>query len=188
MKTTSYFDLKNRIADAVVMADSLGLDFVKYILMMAELEMRYAVKKLAFQLDEAVQELPPSEHRFIPPLPSDPMVNVIGGWRWNAKSDHLSVDAAVAALLNIAASIQDTTASLAKLISLVHPEDRQRLNGAVRRAMMEGDVLCVAFRTTEPSGKFRWLLAVGRAAFDQNIDLVGLSGTIINLTEEDRTG
>lgn len=136
--------------------------------------------------DEAVRELPPSEHRFIPSLAHDPAANAVGGWQWDAKHDLLSIDPAVALLVHVPTVIHDATASLAKLISIVHAQDRQRLNGAVRRAVMEGEVLCVAFRIIQPSGKLRWILAIGRAAFDDKIDLLSLSGTIINLTEEGR--
>lgn len=186
MKTTPYFDLKNQIADAINTADSLRLEFIKYILMMAELETRHVLEKLAPQQDEAVRELPPSEHRFIPSLAHDPAANAVGGWQWDAKHDLLSIDPAVALLVHVPTVIHDATASLAKLISIVHAQDRQRLNGAVRRAVMEGEVLCVAFRIIQPSGKLRWILAIGRAAFDDKIDLLSLSGTIINLTEEGR--
>lgn len=188
LKTTSYFDLQNQIADAISTADSLRLDFVKYILMMAELETRHIVRKLAFLQDEAVRELPPCEHKFIPPLPEDPAVNIVGRWRWDAKSDRLSIDPALALLVQIPTDTDNATASLAKFMSIVHAQDRQRLNGAVRRTLMEGGVLCVAFRIIEPSGQLRWILAVGRAAFDERIDLMNLSGTIIDLTDDNRTG
>lgn len=188
LKTTPYFELKNQIADAINTADSLQLEFIKYILMMAELETRHVLERLGSQLDETVQELPSSEHRFIPPLPHDPAENAVGGWRWDAKHDRLSIDPAVALLVHVPIDIHDATASLAKLMSIVHAQDRQRLNGAVRRTVMEGEVLCVAFRIVEPSGKFRWILAIGRAAFDEKVDVLSVSGTIINLTEDGRTG
>lgn len=155
--------------------------------MMAELEIQKLLEKTApdqSEYSDAVQELPPSEHKFIAPLPTDLAPNIVGSWRWDAKRNLFSVDPAIALLLQIQTNIEDATAALAKLIAIVHPEDRQRLHGAVRRAIMDGQVLCMTFRIIEPRGAPRLILALGRAAFDDRVEVASFSGMIIDLTEE----
>jgi len=57
--------------------------------------------------------------------------------------------------------------SYAEVLDRVHPEDRERRQAAVDHAVASGEDLEVEYRIITKSGRARWILARGRAEYDE---------------------
>ena len=64
---------------------------------------------------------------------------------------------------------------------LVHPEDRERRQQAIDRAIATGEDMDVEYRTLRPDGQIGWVLARGRAAFEDG-RAVRLAGISLDIT------
>jgi PAS domain S-box-containing protein len=64
---------------------------------------------------------------------------------------------------------------------LVHPEDRERRRQAIDRAIATGEDMDIEYRTLRPDGQVGWVLARGRAAFE-NGRAVRLAGISLDIT------
>lgn len=69
------------------------------------------------------------------------------------------------------------------LIAGVHPDDRQRLNHALDRAVADGADLEIEYRTLTPQDETRWLLMRGRAAYDELGAAMKMAGLSLDITE-----
>ena len=65
---------------------------------------------------------------------------------------------------------------------LVHPEDRARRQLAIDRAISAGEDMDVEYRILRPDGQIGWVLARGRAAFEDG-RAVRLAGISLDITE-----
>jgi len=63
------------------------------------------------------------------------------------------------------------------LLALVHPDDRQKRQDAVNRAIAEHSEMEVEYRTHRPDGSIGWVLARGRAVYEdgQAVRMAGIS-------------
>jgi PAS domain S-box-containing protein len=68
------------------------------------------------------------------------------------------------------------------VVALVHPDDRARRQAAIDRAISQGDELDVEYRTLRPDGQIGWVLARGRATFEDG-RAVRLTGISLDITE-----
>lgn len=69
---------------------------------------------------------------------------------------------------------------------LLHPEDRDPAEGAVRRAIESREELDTEFRIVRPDGEVRWLAAKGRVFYDEHGAPVRLVGLNQDVTERKR--
>jgi PAS domain S-box-containing protein len=65
---------------------------------------------------------------------------------------------------------------------LVHPEDRARRQVAIDRAISSGEDMDIEYRIVRPDGQIGWVLARGRAAFEDG-RAVRLAGISLDITE-----
>ncbi len=72
-------------------------------------------------------------------------------------------------------------------MELVHPDDRQRVMSAVRRALSSGSDYQVEFRFRHASGEWRWMEGRGRAVYDVAGTPVRLYGIGIDVTDRRRS-
>ncbi len=66
--------------------------------------------------------------------------------------------------------------------SLIHPEDRERVMGAYRQALT-GHLQGIDLRIVRPDGEIRWLQYRGIGTVDEEGQLIGLKGVVIDITE-----
>lgn len=105
----------------------------------------------------------------------------MGAWRWDAATNSTSWDSNERKLLGVG----DThPASLASLIELIVPEDRQKFTEAVDRCAKTGEIYKLEFRILRPDGHMRWLADHGEPEMDASGQLVGFRGVIRDITEE----
>jgi two-component system CheB/CheR fusion protein len=67
--------------------------------------------------------------------------------------------------------------------ALVHPDDRGRVDAAIRGAMEGGGDYGVEFRNVWPDGSLHWIAAKGRVVFDPEKRAVRMLGTASEITE-----
>lgn len=71
-------------------------------------------------------------------------------------------------------------------LGLVHPEDRERVRGAVQDAIRTGDETAAEYRIVLPDGAVRWIAARGRRQSGQAGESDRLMGVSIDVTEAKR--
>jgi two-component sensor histidine kinase len=72
--------------------------------------------------------------------------------------------------------------SIADLVAIVHPDDRQKRQDAVDRAIADGTEMEVEYRTLRPDGTVGWVLARGRAAYEGGRAVL-MAGISLDITE-----
>ena len=68
----------------------------------------------------------------------------------------------------------------------IHPDDRDRLNAEVQRAVIEKRGYSAAYRIVLPDGTIKYLETIGRPAFSASGELVEIVTTQIDVTERKR--
>ena len=76
----------------------------------------------------------------------------------------------------------DPFESVEDVAALVHPDDRAPRQAAIDRALTLGEDLDVEYRTVRPDGQIGWVLARGRATFEDG-QAVRLAGISLDITE-----
>ena len=67
--------------------------------------------------------------------------------------------------------------------SLIHPEDAERVQAAIQRALDSGEDYEIEFRVVRPDGKVRWLTTTGRALYDSQGRALRMLGATLDVTE-----
>ncbi|MFP5286120.1 MAG: ATP-binding protein, partial [Thermoanaerobaculia bacterium] len=70
---------------------------------------------------------------------------------------------------------------------LIHPDDAERVNDLVRRAIEERSEYEVEFRAVRPDGEVRWVYTHGRVLYDDAGLPVRMLGATFDITERKRT-
>lgn len=68
------------------------------------------------------------------------------------------------------------------IFTLVHPDDRARINAELARSARDGDDFDVEFRVITPEGKIRWIMGRGSAIYDEHGRAVRMVGVNMNVT------
>jgi PAS domain S-box-containing protein len=72
------------------------------------------------------------------------------------------------------------------VLQRIHPDDRDRLNAEVERALLEKTRYSTAYRIVLPDGMVKHLESIGQPAFSTNRELVEVVATQIDVTERKR--
>ncbi|HVL67406.1 MAG TPA: MASE1 domain-containing protein [Vicinamibacterales bacterium] len=101
----------------------------------------------------------------------------IGFWSWNVDENTCLMDATCAAFFGLPA---DTSLGADRLMALVHPDDRARVDAASRHAVATADRYEVEFRVCRPDAPVRWLAGLGNAVRDSGgrVRLAGVNWDI----------
>jgi PAS domain S-box-containing protein len=110
-----------------------------------------------------------------------------GHWDWDIGSDRLFLSPRMKALAGLSRDIVITTRTewLAKI--LVHPDDISRFHSALKEHIdgRTPHYEC-EYRTHQPDGQWRWLLARGRCLRQETGEPYRVVGSIIDITAEKR--
>ncbi|WP_333609066.1 PAS domain-containing protein [Arsukibacterium sp.] len=68
--------------------------------------------------------------------------------------------------------------------SVIHPDDRERLDLAVGQAINDNQNWLLQYRIIHKSGAIRWVEERGRAEYTESGDVIYLDGFILDITEE----
>ncbi|HEX7759450.1 MAG TPA: HWE histidine kinase domain-containing protein [Caulobacteraceae bacterium] len=103
----------------------------------------------------------------------------LGSWEFDIAAGRFSSAAHSRAIFGLGPDDPfDTTEDV---VALVHPDDRALRQAAVDRAIATGEDLEVEYRIVKPSGEIGWIMARGRAAFE-NGRAVRLAGISLDIT------
>jgi two-component system CheB/CheR fusion protein len=80
----------------------------------------------------------------------------------------------------------ETEPSEVKFLSLLHPDDVQKLTEARERAILEHTQFTEEVRIVRPDGKIVWLLVRGQASYGESNEPLLVSGVYIDITERKR--
>gem|GEM_PF-5709454 len=67
--------------------------------------------------------------------------------------------------------------------SIIHPDDRQRVQYSIKQAMNEGQGFMIRYRITRADGSERWVMEQGSATRYEDEDTLHLQGYISDITE-----
>jgi PAS domain S-box-containing protein len=105
----------------------------------------------------------------------------MGTWEWDIRSGEISWSESVAPLHGLAPGAFDGTFESFK--ELIHPDDRDLIDGAIARALAERTDYGVEFRVIWPDKSVHWIEGKGRAFYDGAGEAVRLIGLAIDITE-----
>ncbi|HET9444195.1 MAG TPA: SpoIIE family protein phosphatase, partial [Acidimicrobiales bacterium] len=105
----------------------------------------------------------------------------MGTWVWDRPSGRVTRDPNLHAMYGL--DVSDTSGgSYDEWLSLVHPEDRDRVVADVERAMAEGGTYQLEHRIVRPDGTVRWLERRGETYRDESGAVAGSRGLVIDIT------
>jgi len=104
-------------------------------------------------------------------------------YEWDAATDIVARSAESAPILGIPETEQLTGE---QLLNRVHPDDRERLEGAVVALSPEKPYLQISYRMLRPDGSEVWLERTSRAHFDEEGRIVRLVGMVADISERKR--
>lgn len=108
----------------------------------------------------------------------------LGAWDWNLRSGEIEWSARCRELFGITG---DGPLRYEDFRGALHPDDRDRVDAAVRATLEEGDAFDVEYRAVWPDGSVRWIAAKGRAfPADDGGEPAFMRGIALDITERKR--
>ncbi|MDF0555703.1 PAS domain S-box protein [Kamptonema sp. UHCC 0994] len=129
------------------------------------------------QLEVALKE---SEERLQVALKASRM----GTWNWNLQTGKITWSDNLEALFGLEPGEFD--GSFEMFVARLHPNDRDRVQSAVERAIATGENYDIEFRIVYPNGNIRWAMTQGKVLYDQNGQPMRMTGIDLDITERKR--
>jgi len=108
----------------------------------------------------------------------------LGTWDWNLVSGSLVWSERCFEIFGIPAG---TEMSYERFLQALHPEDRERVDQAVKRTLSDGRDYSVEMRSVWRDGSIHWIASRGRAYFDQSGRPLRMSGAALDVTRLKQT-
>ncbi len=105
----------------------------------------------------------------------------MGSWDWDLVTGECVWDEGQYRICGLPPSASAVTHE--RLDTLLHPDDRETWQLALRTTAAEGTSCTVEFRVIRPSGELRWCIATAAATLDGQGKAVHISGVTIDITE-----
>ncbi|GAW40439.1 Blue-light-activated histidine kinase [Brevundimonas sp. SH203] len=105
----------------------------------------------------------------------------VGAWDWDIAADSVAADARFARMYGVDPAVALHGAPLAVFRANVHPDDGDRLDEDIQRALAEEGVFISEYRLVV-EGQVRWVLARGQVEYDRAGVAVRLSGVAVDIT------
>jgi PAS domain S-box-containing protein len=104
----------------------------------------------------------------------------LGTWEWNPKTGKLAGSPLSFALFGLPA---DTEFNFGMFLSMIHPDDRARVDEAMKRTLADQSEYNVEYRMIWPDGSNRWIAAKGRAYQNDAGENLRVGGILFDVTE-----
>ena len=104
----------------------------------------------------------------------------LGTWDWDLVSGRLEWSPRCREIFGIPPG---TPINYDRFLQAVHPDDRARIDSAVKSTLAGDEHYDVEMRTVRPDGAVCWVNARGRAYFDNTGRPIRMSGTTLDITE-----
>jgi PAS domain S-box-containing protein len=108
----------------------------------------------------------------------------LGTWDWNLVSGSLVWSRRCLETFGIPAGTEMT---YERFLQVVHPEDREQVDRAVKQSLSERQDYSVDMRTIWPDGSVHWVASRGRSYFDDSGRPVRISGAVLDITRLKQT-
>ena len=105
----------------------------------------------------------------------------IGHWEWRVDGDVLRLSPEMAIILGVEADRLPTRMN--ELRDFVHPDDLGSAKGGAVRALEENVSYEDEYRIVRPGGKVRYIHELGKPLLDAECRLIGMRGTLHDITE-----
>jgi PAS domain S-box-containing protein len=105
----------------------------------------------------------------------------MGVWYWSSTDNTLTWDDTLRRMYGLAP--HDRVTGYEDFISRVHPDDRDRVETTVRRALADGGRLDYEFRIVLPDGRTRWIADMGSVITGKDGKPAGMTGTCQDVTD-----
>ena len=105
----------------------------------------------------------------------------MGVWFWSATDNRLTWDDSLRRMYGVGPD--ERIVGYDDFISRVHPDDREFVEGTVRRALADGGRLDYEFRILLPDGRVRWIADQGRVVPGENGEPTGMTGACTDVTD-----
>ena len=106
----------------------------------------------------------------------------LGSWEWDVQRDVVTWSDEMYRVYGL--EPQSTEVDFARFLAAVHPEDRDRVDAAVRSAFATASHFTFEHRIIRPDGEERVLQARGRAIADDSGTVIRMAGTGHDITEQ----
>lgn len=105
----------------------------------------------------------------------------MGTWVWDRRTGRVTRDRNLQLLYGL--DSEPTDGSFDEWVGLVHPDDRERVVGEVERAVSEDGTYELEHRVVRPDGEVRWLARRGAVYHDDDGEVAGTRGLVVDITE-----
>ena len=105
----------------------------------------------------------------------------MGSWDWDIASNKITWFNNLEVIFGLSPGSFD--GSYQSFITRVHPQDRERVERAVLRAIEEAAEYNIEFRIVQPNGTIRWTANQGQVYYDQTGKPVGMAGICIDISD-----
>jgi PAS domain S-box-containing protein len=175
-----YLDALERVPRLSKESVDAGMAFLVKLANMVSL-LSYSNIKLARSLTERealTDSLRQSQERLSLALAAARM----GVWEWDVQTDTVFWSPECYDIMGLGPV--DVTPET--FLNLIHPDDKDRILTATRKAVTEKVIYAEDFRIICPNGEVRWVSNLGRAEYDENDRPLRLVGTIMDITARKR--
>jgi PAS domain S-box-containing protein len=104
----------------------------------------------------------------------------LGTWEWDLKTGKLAGSPLSFALFGLSA---DADFNFGMFLSMIHPDDRARVDEAMKRTLADHSEYNVEYRVVWPDGSNRWIAAKGRAYQNDAGENFRVGGILFDVTE-----
>jgi len=106
----------------------------------------------------------------------------MGWWDWDIRANRTRRCTLVAVICGLPSL--DAIENYEQFLAIVHPDDRDAVDSAVRAAVENDSPYSPEFRIIRPDGSVRWVAERGRVERDASGAAVRMAGVILDITEQ----
>lgn len=104
----------------------------------------------------------------------------VGTWEWDSTTRRVTWTDQVSEIFGFSSDKFGHT--FESYMELVHPEDRERVEDALRLAVVSGGEFEYDYRVMQPGGSIRWVITRGHVQRDAKGNLIGMLGASLDVT------
>lgn len=105
----------------------------------------------------------------------------LGTWHWNLETDELIWNDMCKVIFGYP---PDYPMTYEAFLRPIHEEDRQRIDEAVKKALLETSDYSVEMRVVLPDGQIRWVMCKGRGFYNEQGEPARMHGVAMDITEQ----
>jgi two-component sensor histidine kinase len=109
---------------------------------------------------------------------------MVGTFDWYVQTDAFYSDARLTQMFSVDPAKSEEGARLAEYLAGIHPEDVERITGAVYDALATGERYIQEYRLLQKDGTIRWVEMRGECLYDENGKPSRFVGVVVDITNQ----